>query len=115
MTLPEAVAKLCSIPADFRRDPDATVRSLLEASGYERFRNKVTVAELQKYLSLHPELVEAWMAYSEGRQVQTGWCLDGLIVGFYLPGQGMMKQERFPEQTQACAEFIQREMDTLLG
>ncbi len=111
----ETVAKVCAIPVAFRRDPDATLRSLLEASGYERFRDQVTVAELQRCLATHPDLLEAWLAYSEGKQVKTGWYLEGLVVGYYQAGQGMMSRERFPDPARACAEFVKKEMDSLLG
>ena len=112
---PDVVARVCEIPWTFRRDPDATVRSLLEASGYERFRDKVTPEALQAHLRSRPELAEAWARYSEDKRVESGWYLEGLVVGYYQPGQGMVRRERHPDPVQACAAFILKELDGMLG
>ena len=110
----ETIARVCAIPVAFRRDPDATIRRLLEESEYERFQDQVTPALLQQHLSLHPELVEAWIRYSEGKKVETGWYLEGLAVGYYVPGIGMGRKQRYPDPAQACAEFIKKEMEALM-
>ena len=115
MTIQDTVARICAIPVAFRKDPDTTIRSLLEASGYERSRDAVTADALQGYLSAHPELVEAWLAYSEAKKVESGWYLEGLVVGYYEPGKGMGRKQRYPEAAQACAEFVKKEIDALLG
>ena len=111
----DVVAKVCAIPAVFRKDPDTTLRSLMEASGYEHAREKVTVAELQRHLSSHPELVEAWQRYSEDKRVESGWYLEGLVVGYYEPGKGMGRKERHPDAAGACAAFVKKEMEAMAG
>lgn len=109
------MTRVCEIPWTFRRDPDATLRSLLEASGYERFRDKLTSEALQDCLRSRPELAEAWVRYSEDKKIASGWYLEGLMVGYYQPGQGMVKKERYPDPLQACAAFIRKELDGMLG
>ena len=116
--LPDVIAKVCAIPSDFRRN-DATIRSLAEASGYEPARDAVTVETLQTHLKAHPDQVEAWLAYSEDKRVESGWYLEtrparGFVLGYYQSGKGMGRQEHFPDAARACAEFIKKEMDSLL-
>ena len=111
--LQEVVARVCSIPVVFRTEPDETVRSLFEKSCYERFQKEVSVAAIQGYLATHQALVEAWIRYSEEKRTSSGWYLEGLVVGYYEPGKGMVMRDRFPDPARACAEFIKKEMETL--
>jgi hypothetical protein len=63
----ERFGPICRIPLELQRT-GASVRDAVRASGYAALRGGFSPRELADYLRQHPELVEAWAAYSEDKR-----------------------------------------------
>ena len=76
--------------------------------------------EIAELLKRHPELVQAWVGYSEDQRVSSGWYLapprEGLddcapwSVG-HVESSGARVETAFPDQFAACAYFIVRKVE----
>ena|SRR5579863_5537106 len=106
----DVVERLCRFPMDFRGSRK-TRREFVEAAGILKHPSALTVESLLPYLKEHPELVGAWMAWSAGKRVSSGWYfipsrVGGYEVGYYPGGERL----QFNEPEPACADFIVREL-----
>ena len=115
-TVQDVVTSVCSIPADFHRRGDVSVVRLLEKSGYDAMRDAITVSLVQQHLQAHPHLIDDWAGYSEDKRCSSGWFFDDrrYTTGHYSSSAGRSREQIFSERSQACAEFIKHELDSIL-
>ena len=115
-TIQQVVMSVCSIPADFQRRGNVSVIRLLEDSGYRAFRDAIGVAEIQQHLQTHPDLIDDWSGYSSDKRCSSGWLFDDnrSSIRHYSSGKGRSREQTFGERSRACAEFIKRELDSIL-
>ena len=113
-TVQDVVEKVCTIPADFHRRGNVSVVYLLEESGYATFRDAVTVRIIQQHLQAHPHLIDVWAGYSEDQRCD-GWYFDDrrTSIGHYSSGAGTAHEQKFSERSQACAEYIKHELESI--
>jgi hypothetical protein len=114
-TIEDVVEKVCSIPADFHRRGDVSVVYLLEESGYDTVRGAITVSVIQQHLQAHPHLIDDWAGYSEDQRCSSGWFFDDrrYTTGHYSSSAGRSHEQAFGERSQACAEFIKHELESI--
>jgi hypothetical protein len=114
-TVQDVVVKVCFIPADFHRRGDVSVVYLLEESGYDTVRDAITVPILQQHLQGQPSLIDDWAGYSEDKRCSSGWYFDDgrYSTGYFSSEAGRSREQVFTERTQACAEFIKHELESI--
>jgi hypothetical protein len=90
--------------------------SMSEALQRARYRDRRTgfgAADLRPLLDADPEVVEAWLAYSEDKRTNGGWYLlrSGEIGRVGNPEARL----RFASTAEAAAEYVVRELDFWAG
>jgi hypothetical protein len=93
--------------------PGASLAAALQQRGYARSRASFTVAHVRALVTAHPPLLEAWLAYSQGKQTADGWYVlpDAEIGQLSRPSA----QRHFASIQEAVSEFILRELDHHAG
>ena len=117
-TLEEVVEGLFCLPAALRLRGNVSLVGLVEEAGYAKFREEITGARLQEAIRGRVGLVEAWLAYSAGKEENWGWFFEGPYQGFYLVGCRTNSFEgpwSLPDPEEACARFIKGELDAISG
>ena len=114
-TVQDVVEKVCSIPTDHHRRDDVSVVYLLEESGYDAVRDAITVPIIQQRLQAQPHLIDVWAGYSEDQRCSSGWFFDDrrYATGHYSSSAGRSQEQVFSERSQACAEFIKHELESI--
>jgi hypothetical protein len=89
---------------------------LVEESGYEDYRDAIGVSEIRQHLEAHPDLIDHWADYSSNKRCNSGWYFDDsrYSTGYFSSGTGRSREQVFGERSQACAEFIKHELDSIL-
>lgn len=112
--LAEIVARICAIPALFKALGNVSVAELVERSGYRVAAAELTVDAISSYLRERPDLIEAWLGYSEDKRTSSGWYIrqlsrDAFEIGWYPQGERIVVSGK----AEACAEFIIREIRSI--
>jgi len=112
----DVVARICGLPAQFKAHGTVSVLQLVDESGYRANPGSLTADAVSVYLREHPELIEAWLAYSEDKRTSSGWYViqlsgDIFEIGDHPNGERLSVTGRAP----ACAEFIVREVRSIAG
>jgi len=111
---------LVMMPCAFRSRGDISMVGLLRELGWQRTTVMPSEDEIAKHLKRHPELVLAWVGYSEDQRVSSGWYLAPPREGFedyapwsvgFLEPSGACRETAFPDQFAACAYFIVRQVE----
>ena len=111
----DALDAICRIPQSLA---DHSLRDLVAETGYRELRPALSQHLVAGYLAGHTKLVLDWLHYSEHKRTPGGWYLmrtpPGWVVG-RLGGSEQERELRFGSGTEACAEFILRELDGVAG
>ena len=112
----DLIAKVCEIPARMKARPDVSASSLVDESGYRGAPTALRVEAVVSYLAQHPALLDGWIGYSADKRVSSGWYIREnagarLEVGYYPQGECLY----FDDRHRACAEFIIREVRSIVG
>jgi hypothetical protein len=96
-----------------RLEKGASLREALQRAGYANSRPSFAAADIRALLLAHPQLVDAWLGYSEAKDTPEGWYVlrDAEIGQLSRPSA----QRRFASIEEAVAEFILRELDYHAG
>ena len=114
MTHQDGFARICDIPAVFRRG-ERSVHEVVRASGYPDFRGRFAARELADYLRAHPEVIESWVAYSQDKRTSEGWYLrPPYSIGRVTRAPPPMREVQHVDLGAACAAFIIAELDDIL-
>ena len=104
-------AAVCRLPTVFRSMGDRSMVDLLAISGYTPGLTPLTRDRLVAVLRVELSLVDAWLTHSADKRTPSGWYFSSenasFVVGFYPEGPRMT----FADPTEACAEFILKEID----
>lgn len=104
--------QICDMPVAFKLGSKSAIQ-LLEESGYFEMPNELTIEALVAFIGSHPNVILAWLKWSEDKRVSSGWYFvwkaGGYIVGHFPNGP----QLPFSDGVQACAEFVVREVATI--
>lgn len=112
--LDEVVASVCRIALDGGNTSDVT---LLERSGYLERRDEITVELLRDRLASEPSLIEAWQTWCEDDRSSPMWYFRTIGPGasevVYVENGRRALHLEFADRTQACAEYLIRELDLI--
>ena len=111
------------MPIAVKERTDMSIVGLLRATGYLDTSETIAESSIETYLRAHPELVDAWVGYSEDQRGTPAWYLlesgdaywhnEGWVVGF-LPESGTpCLEQKFTNGYEACAHFIKRYIELL--
>jgi hypothetical protein len=107
------VDRVCRLSIDFYSGSKSMVE-LVSDSGIEADPSRLAVANMIGYITTHPEVVESWLRWSENKRVTSGWYFSRnggrFEVGFFPDGDVLI----FSDPSLACAEFVVREVKTLM-
>jgi hypothetical protein len=107
------IESICRLPADFFVGSKSMDQLLIE-SGIKENISLLTASNIGAYLSCHLDLVEQWQRWSENKRTLSGWYFthraNEYVVNFHPKGEAL----RFTQPDLACAEFIVREVGSLL-
>jgi hypothetical protein len=113
----EIVAQIATLPQRFRSLGDVSMFSLLEATNYFAFHDRISEADIGAALARYPESVEAWIQYSEDKRT-SGWYIvqhdtDGYEVGYAAANGDRSEQVCCDNRIKACASFIKHELENI--
>ena len=117
------VQAVCQMPIAFQSRGNVSMVKLIKESGYSARADDVSELVLEEHLRRHPELVPAWVQYSEDQRCTPGFAISGpkrngdpvtdwRVVYFDLDPANRWDRT-FPDQFTACAFFIKRNAETL--
>jgi hypothetical protein len=114
-----ALETICRIPDAYYgwTHPSAqqSWRRLVAASGYAALRPHLSRDALGRFLRAHPETIEQWVRYSEGKRTSGGWGFQqqgaNWVIGRFDRRMQWMQHVVGPDGADACAEYILRELD----
>jgi hypothetical protein len=112
MDADRVVERICSLPVTFR-DGSQSALEILAKSGVLQTPEALTIAAVAAHLNEHPELIDAWMLWSEDKRVSSGWYFlyerPNFVVGFYPHGDRLV----FKDAITACTQFVFREVKSM--
>jgi hypothetical protein len=110
------VNRLCRLPVSFRARGDISMLGLLEEIGYSALSEDITHSVLEEHLRRNPELVEAWIQYSENQRCTPAFGIsgppttdgrgEGWRVSYWDRDPENRWDRRFPDQFTAGAFLI---------
>ena len=113
------VDALCRMPLAFKDAGDSTMVALLKVSRYGR-DSAIAEGDLAAHLRKHPQLVNAWLEYSDEQRTLPAWYLmrpgaqtGGLWRVDYLTAREKPREHEFPDEFAACAFYIMRKVEEL--
>src|SRR4051812_6002296 len=112
----DVVARICDLPLQFKARGKVSLVELVHESGYQADQEALTVDAVSERLRGHPDLIDAWLGYSEDKRTSSGWYVtqrsgDAFEVGHYPKGDRISVTGR----ASACAESIVREVRSIAG
>lgn len=111
----ERFTRVCAIPDDFRRGKGSLV-DIVRASGYAEIRGEFATRELAEYLRRHPDVVDAWVGYSQDKRTTHGWYLrPPCSVGRSTAEPPLAREHKYVDLAAACAAFIVAELNDVLN
>jgi hypothetical protein len=112
----DIVAKICALPVQFKFRGNVSIVQLVAESGYHTDPDALSVAAVSAHLHENPDLIDAWLMYSEDKRTSSGWYVSQrstgtFEIGYHPAGERISVSGRAP----ACAEFIVREVRSIAG
>lgn len=108
------ISEICLLPRNFKLQ-NKSIQELLETSGFFDKPDKVFKEALVEFLKKHPDLIGEWESYSSDKRSSPSWYLQrensGWVVG-YSSTPSQEQKYNFQDPSDACAEFILRELNT---
>lgn len=106
----DIINKLINIPVKFHELGNKSWNTLLQESGYLENQEEVTADKIEEALSLHSNLINDWIQYSDDNRSTPAW-------GFAKTDKGKYRVAHYPEgkdfqemvtfdSFKACAYFI---------
>lgn len=106
---------VCELPLVWRTGDKSIIDHLEPARGYLA-RPEVFLTQIETWIRLHPELVDAWIGFSEDQRASPAPYFsrdedgaDSFVVGRYDSESGRVDETRYTDGPKACADFIYRE------
>jgi hypothetical protein len=115
-TKDDCIEKICNFPLDFKVAKKSSV-TLLQESKFSDFYEVITQQDIKDYLSRYIGLIDLWKSWSEDKRTW-GYYLsispDKYFVGSLDKDGKENFSKSFSTAIDACAEFILREVSTIL-
>jgi hypothetical protein len=109
------VERVCRLPVDFYGGGSRSMVQLVRDSGVKKHPEKLTLDAVRGWIAAHPELIESWLLWSANKRVPSGWYFSRHGARFdvdYFPAGETLT---FADAPTACAEFILREVQSLMA
>ena len=116
MNVEECVGKICRIPEDFRTS-DKSPYQLAKDSGFLMFSESISTRDIEHNLIKNTKLIDAWQLWSLNKRTW-GYCLTtgkSPAVSAMNQNATVTFNKAFDSNSEACAEFIYREVTSILG
>ena len=112
------VAELVILPERFHRLGNASILSLLEATGYFGLHDQISESDIRAALLRCPERTQEWMQYSGDKRTSSGWYVtqkeeDCYEVGYFTERGDRRRRVVYEKRIDACAAFIKREIEDI--
>lgn len=108
--------KICNLPLDFKV-AGKSFYTLLQESKFADFQNDITQQDIFNHLCRNKNLIDEWKIWSEDKRTW-GYYLsiihDNYSVGSLDKDGKQNFSKSFASAEEACAEFILREVTTIL-
>jgi hypothetical protein len=98
------------------KSADASIYSLLKASGYFELHKQINKEEIYYMLVDHPGCIGQWLTWSESKRTASGWYIRKGENGNYFVGhhpRGDMTEREYHDVSEACAAFIKAEIEDI--
>ena len=115
--LSTVIKLVCDIPVTFTARGNVSVFTLLQESGYAKYKARLSEQDIAVHLREHPSLISAWVGLSEDQRCTSAWYLvepntenDGNVlwkVG-YINTTGTGTESSFIDSYSACAYFVMK-------
>ena len=116
VTKDNCIEKICNLALDFEATDKSTLTLLLE-SKFTDFYNVITKQDIKDYLSRHKNVIDSWEIWSEDKRTW-GYYLSIEPDKYFIGSLDKDGKENFSKSfatiDDACAEFILREVSTIL-
>jgi hypothetical protein len=117
ITKQDCIIKVCNVPLDFKLLGKSSL-TLLRESNFAAYSNDISPRDIKDYLLKHKTLIDEWQTWSENKRT-SGYYLsinaDKYLVGSFDKDGKDNFSKSFATAEDACAEFILREVNAILG
>jgi hypothetical protein len=116
ITKEKCLEKICNLPVHFKVSDKSSVELLLESKFLE-FSKEISQQEIKNYLLLHRNLIDNWKIWSENKRALGYYLLinsEKYFIGSIDNDGNENFSKSFNTAEDACAEFILREVNTIL-
>lgn len=104
------IEKICNLPLALKQG-NQSMYALLKATQFEIFQQEITTNDITQYLQNHLELIETWEEYSDNKRTSDGYYYRSNVYGAIAP---IKFEKSFPSKTEACAEYILKEISSYI-
>ncbi len=116
----EIIYKILSLPETFKKsDNNKSFKELLNDTGYFEIADQIQEKELFNAVRENPKFITDWINWSDDKRTTSGWFIKESEKGKYTVSFFPKKDELTTFKTDdvkiACAHFIQREIESLIG
>ena len=110
------IEKICNLPLDFK-NADKSPYNLAKESKFAELHTSISVQDIKEYLLRKIDLIDNWVMWSEDKRT-CGYSLS-IIPHKFLIGEldgnaKLIFEKSFSNNVDACAEFILREISSIL-
>jgi len=111
------VEDVVSLAGRYRKQEDLSIYEMLKRTGYPERRGALTIETIRKALAKSSEHLSEWLEYSADKRSSTGWYIreeNGRFEVGNVDSSGRLAEQRsYSDLVEACADFIQRELDQI--
>ena len=111
----EVLSRVCRLPQEFRQRGDASMLTLVRASGYLRSPNAVTEESLERFFRENPDAVDSWVLESMDQRCAPAWYFlepsgdaHAWTVGYLTAESQRTRETSYGDGAKACAFFVKR-------
>ena len=102
----DCIDKICNLPLAFKQ-VDKSLNALLTETKFHLFYKEISIADINNYLQIHPNFLDIWKQYSDGKRTTGGFYYRENYIGSI---DDIKFDKTFISDTEACAEYILREV-----
>jgi len=110
----ECIKAICRFPQFYRNENLAPVE-FMERSGYWKFRDQISIDDLEEEIEANPELVDLWLLFTDDKRWTPAWGISHFsdeYALFYMFRNGKTElQIEYKHGHEACARLIRFEME----
>ena len=116
LTKEYCIERICNLPLDFKI-ADKSPYNLAQESKFAELHTSISVQDIKEYLLRKIDLVDKWIMWSEDKRT-CGYYLSitsqKFLIGELDRNQNLVFEKSFSNNIDACAEFILREIFSIL-